>query len=138
MSASKHFEKIAWAVTALMLVITVLFMSGGVLGIEVMAHTMGYENRLFDNTRVHTMDIVMNDWDEFIDNATSEQYYVANVVIDGEAYKNVGIRGKGNTSLSTVSSLGSERYSFKIEFDQYDSTKSYHGLDKLVYERVRS
>ena len=131
MSASKHFEKIAWAVTALMLVITVLFMSGGVLGIEVMAHTMGYENRLFDNTRVHTMDIVMNDWDEFIDNATSEQYYVANVVIDGEAYKNVGIRGKGNTSLSTVSSLGSERYSFKIEFDQYDSTKSYHGLDKL-------
>jgi len=106
-------------------------MNGGALGLEVMAHTMGYENRLFDNTRVHTIDIVMNDWDEFIDNATSEQYYAANVVIDGEAYKNVGIRGKGNTSLSTVSSLGSERYSFKIEFDQYDSSITYHGLDKL-------
>ena len=114
-----------------MLVITILFMHGGALGLEVMAHTMGYENRLFDNTRVHTIDIVMNDWDEFIANATSEEYYAANVVIDGEAYKNVGIRGKGNTSLSTVSSLGSERYSFKIEFDQYDNSISYHGLDKL-------
>jgi len=131
MSGSKHFDKIAWTVTALILVVTILFMNGGALGLEVMAHTMGYENRLFDNTRVHTIDIVMNDWDEFIDNATSEQYYAANVVIDGEAYKNVGIRGKGNTSLSTVSSLGSERYSFKIEFDQYDSSITYHGLDKL-------
>ena len=131
MSASKHFDKIAWTVTALMLVVTILFMNGAALGIEVMAHTMGYENRLFDKSRVHTIDIVMNNWDEFIDNATSEQYYAANVVIDGEAYKNVGIRGKGNTSLSTVSSLGSERYSFKIEFDQYDSSITYHGLDKL-------
>ena len=106
-------------------------MNGGALGLEVMAHTMGYENRLFDNTRVHTIDIVMNDWDEFIANATSEEYYTAAMVIDGETYKNVGIRGKGNTSLSTVSSLGSERYSFKIEFDQYDSSITYHGLDKL-------
>ena len=131
MSGSKHFDKIAWTVTALILVVTILFMNGGALGLEVMAHTMGYENRLFDNTRVHTIDIVMNNWYEFIDNATSEEYYAANVVIDGEAYKNVGIRGKGNTSLSTVSSLGSERYSFKIEFDQYDSSITYHGLDKL-------
>ena len=131
MSGSKHFDKIAWTVTALVLVITILFMCGGVFGLEAMAHTLGYENRLFDNTKVHTIDIVMNDWDEFIANATSEEYYAANVVIDGEAYKNVGIRGKGNTSLSTVSSLGSERYSFKIEFDQYDNSISYHGLDKL-------
>ena len=114
-----------------MLVVTILFMNGAALGIEAMAHTMGYENRLFDNTKVHTIDIIMDDWDEFIANATSEEYYAANVVIDGEAYKNVGIRGKGNTSLSTVSSLGSERYSFKIEFDQYDSSITYHGLDKL-------
>ncbi len=131
MSGSKHFDKIAWTVTALMLVVTVLFMNGAALGIEVMGHTMGYENRLFDNTRVHTIDIVMNDWEGFLSTATSEEYSAAHVVIDGEAYKNVGIRGKGNTSLSTVSSMDSERYSFKIEFDQYDSSITYHGLDKL-------
>ena len=131
MSGSKHFDKIAWTVTTLILVVTILFMNGGALGLEVMAHTMGYENRLFDNTRVHTIDIVMDDWDEFIANAASEEYYTANMVIDGEAYKNVAIRGKGNTSLSTVSSMNSDRYSFKVEFDHYDSALTYHGLDKL-------
>ena len=115
----------------MILVVTILFMNGGALGLEAMAHTMGYENRLFDNTRVHTIDIVMDDWDEFIANAASEEYYTANMVIDGEAYKNVAIRGKGNTSLSTVSSMNSDRYSFKVEFDHYDSALTYHGLDKL-------
>ena len=131
MSGSKHFDKIAWTATAIILVVTILFMNGGALGLEAMAHTMGYENRLFDNTKVHTIDIVMDDWDEFIANATSEEYYTAAMVIDGEAYKNVGIRGKGNTSLSTVSSMDSERYSFKVEFDHYDNSITYHGLDKL-------
>ena len=131
MSKSKHFEKIAWATTAVMLAITILFMNGASLGIAAMARTLGYENRLFDNTKVHTIDIVMDDWDKFISTATSEEYSVANLAIDGEAYKNVGIRGKGNTSLSSVASMGSQRYSFKVEFDRYDETKSYHGLDKL-------
>ena len=131
MSGSKHFDRIAIIITALTLALTVLFMNGSALGIKAMAHTMGYEERLFDNTKVHTVDIIMNDWDEFIASAVSEEYYAANVVIDGEAYKNVGIRAKGNTSLSTVASLDSERYSFKIEFDHYDGTVSYHGLDKL-------
>ena len=85
---------------------------------------------------MHTIDIVIDDWDAFISTATSEEYSLCSVVIDGEAVKNVGIRGKGNTSLSSVSSMGSQRYSFKIEFDQYDSTKSYHGLDKLSLNNV--
>ena len=131
MSGSKHFDKIAWTATVLILGITILFMNGGALGLQAMAHTMGYETRLFDSTKVHTVDIVMDDWDGFIANATSEEYADAAVVIDGEVYKNVGIRAKGNTSLSTVASLGSERYSFKIEFDHYDSSITYHGLDKL-------
>ena len=33
--------------------------------------------------------------------------------------------------MTTVASMDSDRYSFKIEFDQYDSAKTYHGLDKL-------
>ena len=57
-------------------------------------------------------------------------------MIDGETFKYVGIRGKGNTSLSTVSSLGSKRYSFKIEFDQYDAGKTYYGLDKLALNNL--
>jgi len=92
---------------------------------------MGYEDRLFDTERVHTIDIVSTDWDSFIETCENEEYIEVALVIDGESYKNVGIRAKGNTSLSSVRSMNSSRYSFKIEFDHYDSTKSYHGLDKL-------
>lgn len=101
-----------------------------------MVSAMGYENRLFDISKVHTIDIVMDDWDSFIDTAQSEEYSECAVIIDGESYKNVGIRGKGNTSLSTVSSMDSERYSFKVEFDKYDNNKSYYGLDKLFLNNI--
>ena len=74
MSGSKAFDKIAWSITALALIVTVLFMNGSALGLAVMPRVMGYENRLFDNTRVHTIEIVMDNWDEFIRSATSEQY----------------------------------------------------------------
>lgn len=131
MSTNKAIDRVCIIAVVAALLISVLFMNGAAFGIQVQAKTMGYEDRLFDTTKVHTIDIVIDDWDAFLQTAQSEEYSVCSVVIDGEAFKNVGIRGKGNTSLSTVSSMDSDRYSFKIEFDQYDSTKTYYGLDKL-------
>ena len=136
MSTHKHIDKICCVVLALTLVLSALFMCAEALGIEASARPLGYEERLFSTDKVHTIDIIIDDWDAFISAATSEEYSVCSVVIDGEAVKSVGIRGKGNTSLSSVSSMGSQRYSFKIEFDQYDNTKSYHGLDKLSLNNV--
>ena len=78
----------------------------------------------------------MDDWDAFIEGCEDEEYEPCAVVIDGESYKNVAIRAKGNTSLSSVRQLGSQRYSFKIEFDHYDSGKTYHGLDKLCLNNL--
>lgn len=131
MSTSKAIDRICIIAVVFALLISILLMNGPAFGIQAQAKTMGYEDRLFDTSKVHTIDIVIDDWDAFLQTAQSEEYSVCSVVIDGEAFKNVGIRGKGNTSLSTVSSMDSDRYSFKIEFDQYDSTKSYYGLDKL-------
>lgn len=131
MSTSKAIDRICIIAVVVALLICLIFMNGAAFGIGVKANAMAYENRLFDSSKVHTIDIVIDDWDAFLETAQSEEYSVCSVVIDGEAFKNVGIRGKGNTSLSTVASMDSDRYSFKIEFDQYDSTKSYYGLDKL-------
>ena len=94
-------------------------------------HTLGYEDRLFDQSTVHTIDIVMEDWDSFIANAAAEEYADCDIVIDGERFSHVAIRAKGNTSLSSVATLGSTRYSFKVEFDHFVSDMTYHGLDKL-------
>ena len=131
MSTHKHIDRICCLIMAAALLLTLLLMNGEALGLQNADRSMGYESRLFDTSRVHTIDIVMDDWDGFLSTCENEEYTVCSAVIDGEAYKNIGIRAKGNTSLSTVSSMGSDRYSFKIEFDQYDSTTSYHGLDKL-------
>lgn len=133
MSTHKHFDKICCVVLALTLVITVLFMNGEGLGIKKASTVMKYERTLFDNSKVHTIDIVMDNWDEFTADARSEEYYTCSVVIDGEAFKNVAIRGKGNTSLSSVTN---DRYSYKIEFDHYDSRNTYYGLDKLALNNV--
>ena len=136
MSTHKNIDRICIIAIVMCVLITAVFMNSSALGIGQTAHTMGYEERLFDTDKVHTIDIVIDDWDEFLTTAQSEVYSDCSVIIDGEAFKNVGIRGKGNTSLSTVSSLDSERYSFKVEFDQYDKNKSYHGLDKLSLNNV--
>ena len=136
MSTHKNIDRICWAAMAVCLLLTVLLGRGKAAGLFSGGQTMGYENRLFDTASVHTIDIVMDDWDEFIEACENEEYVPCAVVIDGEAYKNVGIRAKGNTSLRNVSAMGSSRYSFKIEFDQYEQGKSYHGLDKLSLNNI--
>ena len=136
MSTDKHFDKICYIILAFTLVLTTLFMNAEKLGIQKSSTVMGYEKKLFDTTKVHTINIIMEDWDDFIDNCTSEEYYNCTVVIDNEAYKNVAIRAKGNTSLSQVAHYGNDRYSFKIEFDHYDSNKTYYGLDKLCLNNI--
>lgn len=131
MSTHKWIDAVCVAVIILALLVTVLFMNGASLGLEAAQASMGYEQRLFDGERVHTIDLQVEDWEGFLGTCTDEEYVSCRAVIDGEAFTNIGLRAKGNTSLSTVSSMGSQRYSFKLEFDQYDKTKSYYGLDKL-------
>lgn len=124
-------DRICCIVLAATIAITCGLMGAVSLGMVEGDHSIGYENRLFDQSKVHTLDIVMNDWDSFLQTCTDEQYAACDVAIDGEHYDNVGIRAKGNTSLSSVRQYGNSRYSFKIEFDHYQNGKTYHGLDKL-------
>ena len=138
MIKNKRIDAVCCIVLALTLLLTVLFMNGKSLGLSASETTLGYENRLFDASTVHTIDIAMNedDWEDFLENCTDEEYVSANLVIDGKAVKNVGLRAKGNTSLTSVAQYGNNRYSFKIEFDHYEDGKSYYGLDKLCLNNL--
>lgn len=127
----KNIDRVCCIVLALTLLISTLFVGAAAGGLITEDTVIGYETRLFDQSRVHTIDIVMQDWEAFLDTATSEEYAACHLVIDGESFKNVAIRGKGNTSLSSVQAYGNDRYSFKVEFDHYQSGATYHGLDKL-------
>lgn len=136
MSTHKHIDRICAAAMVLALAVTVLFVNGQALGIQPASRVMGYENRLFDTSRVHSIDIVMDGWEEFIQGCEDEEYANCALVIDGEAVRNAAIRAKGNTSLSMVSRMDSSRYSFKIEFDHYSEGGTYRGLDKLCLNNL--
>ena len=136
MSTHKYIDKLCAAALTFCLLLTVAFMNGEALGLQSSGSVMGYETRLFDTGQVHTIDIVMNDWDEFLESCENEEYVRCAVMIDGEAYQNTALRAKGNTSLSMVSSMNSNRYSFKLEFDHYDNGRSYYGLDKLSLNNI--
>lgn len=131
MATHKNFDKVCCVVLALCLALTALYMNGESLGLQAAAREMGYESRLFDTASVHTIDIVMEDWEGFLETSQREEYSLCSLVIDGETYENVAIRGKGNTSLTQVEQYGNSRYSFKVEFDHYDNALNYYGLDKL-------
>ena len=96
--------------------------------------SMTYENTLFDTASVIEVDIDISkdDWSDLLENATAEAYYDCNVTVNGTTYEHVGLRAKGNTSLSMVASGDSDRYSFKIKFDEYVDGQSCDGLSKLV------
>lgn len=133
MSTHKHIDRICCAALLLALLLTALFVNGESLGLQKSSTAMAYETALFDTSKVHTINIIMDDWDEFTANCKSKEYYACTVVIDGETFKNVAIRGKGNTSLSQVTN---DRYSYKIEFDHYTDALTYHGLDKLCLNNI--
>ena len=136
MSTHKHIDRICCVAIVLALILTLVFLNAGQMGIQAASTSLGYEERLFDTSRVHTIDIVMDDWEGFLEGCTDEEYVLCSLVIDGESCKNVAIRAKGNTSLTQVASYGNDRYSFKVEFDHYDNSVSYHGLDKLSLNNI--
>lgn len=136
MSTHKHIDKICCVVLALVLLLTVWFVNAERFGIQAAATVLEYEERLFDTSFVHTIDIVMDDWEGFLDTCENEEYTLCSVVIDNESCGKVAIRAKGNTSLSAVSSYGNDRYSFKLEFDHYDNANTYYGLDKLSLNNI--
>lgn len=83
------------------------------------------------------IDIDEEDWDWLIENAINEEYRSANITINGQTYYNVGIRPKGNTTLTQVASdPTTDRFSFKIDFDQYIDNQTYNGIESIVLNNI--
>ena len=138
MLSSKHISKIAIVLMAIVLVLCFLAMGfydklAPLLGNT--SYAMEYEEVLFDTSQIIDIDIIMEDdkWQEMLENASEEKYYECDVIINGTTFKQVGIRPKGNTSLSSIAKdPDNNRYSFKLEFDQFVDGQTCFGLDKLI------
>jgi len=97
-----------------------------------------YVTNIFDDTRIATVSISMgaSDWQWLLDNATQEEFRSCDITIGGRTYYSVGIRPKGNSSLARVASSTSDRFSFKIKFDEYIPGQTCYGLQALVLNNV--
>lgn len=141
MIKSRHISTITAICMAAAVVFTLFFTyAPQALPISAAASQPSYAEKLFDKDALIEIDIRVDDsqWQEMLDNATAEEYVPCNLVINGDTFSTVGVRPKGNTSLSQVASSGSERFSFKFEFDHYIDGQTCYGLDKFVVNNIAS
>ncbi|MBA9029349.1 CotH kinase family protein [Peribacillus huizhouensis] len=103
------------------------------LNIEDKNDEFSYETKLFNEKKVTTINIEIDekDWASMMENPMAEEMKEATVTVNGKRINNIGIRTKGNSSLMSVASSDSNRYSLKLDFDYYDSSQSFYGLKKL-------
>lgn len=138
---SKHINIIIAGVLLIAIIFTGIFtFFPDSLKIEAKDSQPEYESKLFNKDGVISIDIKADedDWANMLENATQEEYISCDVTINGETFESVGIRPKGNSSLSTVANSDSDRYSFKFEFDQYVKGQTFYGLDKFVINNIQS
>ena len=69
MSTHKYIDRVCALALLFAIAITAVFMNGNAPGVLAISGRAGYVNRLFDTSQVHTIDIVMEDWEDFRDNA---------------------------------------------------------------------
>ncbi len=91
------------------------------------------DKEVFPKDKVVDVKITIDE-DEFqdmLDNASAEEYKTASVDYNGQHFDNIGIRTKGNLSLRSVVQMSdSDRYSFKLSFDEY-LNQSLDGISKI-------
>lgn len=98
-----------------------------------------YATQVF-GTDILSIEIIADesDWQEMLDNAKSEQFIMTDVIVNGTEFKNVGVRPKGNSSLTQVASSDSDRYSFRLQFDEYIKDQTCFGLESFVVNNMLS
>ncbi len=131
MLKNRHIDRICIIAAAAACIVAVLFLMGDKIGLTPLSSVPEYSSRLFDDSYVHHIDILAEDWESFLESAPSEQYIECDVKIDGEVFSSVGLRAKGNNSRRLVEEYGLDRYSLKVEFDHFQEGNTYYGLDKL-------
>ena len=142
MIRNKHITQICLFVLAAAVLLTGLYIGAWFQAQSEVEPSAGvemeYAETLFDTAYVHSIDIQVKeaDWKNMLAQALDEQYVNCDVTIDGTRLNNVALRPKGMTSLTNVNSMGSDRYSLKIDFDRFSRGTDYMGLDVLCLNNL--
>jgi len=90
----------------------------------------------FTPTAVNTLSITISDenWQDILDNPLDEEYHETAITFNGVTLDSVAIRTKGGSSLSSVANSSSDRYSFKVDINEYVSGQKFFGLKKFTLQ----
>ncbi len=133
---SKHFNKTVFVLIILSLLFCAL--------IVYLAYNnqntkiVEYESRLFGDD-ILTIDIQVDEeeWQGLLDNPEGKEYIPADLIINGEKFSGVGLRTKGNSSLTQVAQMSdSDRYSLNFKFNKYQKGQTYYGLDSFCLNNI--
>ncbi len=136
---NKKIDRITAIAVAISVIVCLLFMllpNGTIASTE---KSFEYPEKLFGTDIIEiNIEADEDEWQEMLDNAISETYIPCNLTVNGTEFKMVGIRPKGNSSLSMVAGTDSDRFSFKFQFDEYIDGQTCFGLDKLVVNNMQA
>jgi spore coat protein CotH len=87
---------------------------------------------IFDPSRLHEVRIVIDpkDWQSLRANFRSNNYYAANISLDGAVLEQVGIRSRGDGSRNE------EKPGLKLDFNKYVPTQEFHGYKTMVLDNL--
>lgn len=95
-----------------------------------------YPVKLFGQ-QVVDIDIKVDEdvWNEMLENRMSKPYIACDLTIDGKEYKSVGLRPKGNSSLTSIQG---DRISYRLDFDHYIDNQTCYGLEQMVLNNLQA
>lgn len=133
-----HKNLVSKSLTAIILIFTILYIS--MISIVNSSATSQlstqaeYANKIFDKDSIIkiNIDIEQSDWNWLIENAIEKEYRSCTVTINGETFYNVGIKPKGNSTLTSIAfNEETNRFSFKLDFGEYMEGQTCFGLQKI-------
>jgi len=134
--ASKHLSKIV----AVLLCLCLLFCGFIVYAANTFdtAKTPEYQMRMFNGEVISLeIQIAWDEWEALLRNAQAKEWILADVVINGEKFSAVGIRTKGNSSLTQGrGSSNNARYSLQFKMNKYVKGQIYYGLDTFCVNNM--
>ena len=90
------------------------------------------QDPIYNQSVLHDTRIVMDpgDWSALRQNFRTNQYYAANITIDGELVQQVGIRSRGKGSRS------GEKPGLKVDMNRYVTGQEFHGRKSVILDNL--
>lgn len=133
---SKNLNKITFG-----LIIFALIICAGIVYIastSTAIKTSEYEEKMFgDNVLTIDIEVDEKEWQSLLDNPMTKEYISGDLIINGRKFSTVGIRTKGNSSLSQVASMeDSDRYSLQFKSNKFVKGQTFYGLDSFCINNI--